>query len=87
MKTIRMKLKNDDITDVFDKFVFGSLVDKVIVGEIKVRKLLNWQKNCGTQKNNKGKYIITVLKINKRFFYLIPTLLIILIDQKRHLWV
>lgn len=42
MKTIRMKLKNDDITDVFDKFVFGSLVDKVIVGEIKVRKLLNW---------------------------------------------
>lgn len=29
-----MKLKDDDVTDVFYRLVFGSLVDKVIVGEI-----------------------------------------------------
>ena len=34
MKTIRAKLKNADVTDEFDRLVFESIVEKVIVGEI-----------------------------------------------------
>ena len=34
MKTIREKLKNVDVTDEFDRLVFESIVEKVIVGEI-----------------------------------------------------
>lgn len=34
MKIIRAKLKNADVTDEFDRLVFESIVEKVIVGEI-----------------------------------------------------
>lgn len=33
MKTIRAKLKDADVLDQFDRVVFESLVEKVIVGE------------------------------------------------------
>ena len=33
-QTIRAKLKNADVTDEFDRLVFESIVEKVIVGEI-----------------------------------------------------